>query len=303
MVLKLSPVHSLGSRTTFLNTRRSSDTVAILYRQRRETRAYGWWWWGSSAPSASTPPASIPTPDSPLEAPPPTQSPPTIDPTSATTDSSTSIPLLSDSQLTGSSDIAASDILDVIANGDHIGDLASLGLARWTPTGLLQSLLEQVHVNVGLSWWATIIVCSIGIRLLVTPILLKAQVNNLRLNVIRPEMEKHFAQLKKAKEAGDMQTAQKASIRAQKLLKDHDCHPLKGLIAPVVQVPLAIAFFTAIRGMCKLPLESMTTGGGLWFIDLTTYDPYFILPVASSASILILIKVRHPTFFPRSVVY
>jgi YidC/Oxa1 family membrane protein insertase len=217
---------------------------------------------------------------------------PTIEATSATTDSSASVPLSSDAGLIDLSNAAQSDILDVIPNGDHIGDLASLGLARWTPTGLLQNLLEMMHVHLGLSWLAAIVICSIGLRLLVAPLIIKAQVNNLRLSAIRPEMEKHIEQLKTAKEAGDMQTAQKASIRAQKLLKDHDCHPLKGLIAPGVQIPLAIIFFTAINGMCKLPVESMTSGGALWFTDLTVADPTYVLPIVNVANAWMLIHVR-----------
>ncbi|KAF9512845.1 hypothetical protein BS47DRAFT_1344957 [Hydnum rufescens UP504] len=283
----LSSSLSLGSRTTLLNTRRTSDAVTHLYRRRRETRAY--WWWGSSTPSANIPPLSTPT--STPEMPPLVQSipEPTVESAGTLANSTASIPLPPGEELTASSDTIQSVALDMIANGDHLGDLASLGLARWTPTGLLQSLFEQIHVHAGLSWWAVIVVCALSARLLVLPILLRAQVNTLRLTAIRPQLEMHTKQLKAAKDAGDMQTAQKASIRAQKLLKDNDCHPLKSLVGPAVQLPLAISFFTAIRGMCSIPVESMTSGGALWFPDLTIADPYYILPVASSAAMWIMI--------------
>lgn len=36
--------------------------------------------------------------------------------------------------------------------------LAELGLAGFTPVGLIQNLLEFIHVDVGLPWWGAIVV-------------------------------------------------------------------------------------------------------------------------------------------------
>ena len=36
--------------------------------------------------------------------------------------------------------------------------------------------------------------------------------------------------------------------------------------------------------MANLPLESMTVGGAFWFFDLTVKDPFFLLPLATSAT-------------------
>ena len=43
--------------------------------------------------------------------------------------------------------------------------------------------------------------------------------------------------------------------------------------------------------MANLPVESMKVGGLLWFPDLTIADPYFILPILCSASMLLTIEV------------
>ena len=56
-------------------------------------------------------------------------------------------------------------------------------------------------------------------------------------------------------------------------------------------MPFMMATFFGIRTMAKLPVESLTTGGCLWFSDLTIPDPYFILPVVASATILTMIHV------------
>lgn len=36
--------------------------------------------------------------------------------------------------------------------------LTELGLASFTPVGLIQNLLEFIHVDVGLPWWGAIVV-------------------------------------------------------------------------------------------------------------------------------------------------
>ena len=61
------------------------------------------------------------------------------------------------------------------------------------------------------------------------------------------------------------------------------------MLFPMIQLPFVISTFIAIRKMCKLPVESMETGGALWFTDLTIADPYFILPTIASASILAIV--------------
>ncbi len=43
--------------------------------------------------------------------------------------------------------------------------------------------------------------------------------------------------------------------------------------------------------MATAPVESMTTGGTLWFTDLTLADPYYILPFAACISFMVTIEV------------
>ena len=52
-----------------------------------------------------------------------------------------------------------------------------------------------------------------------------------------------------------------------------------------------ISVFSGIRAMTSLPVQSMTTGGALWFTDLTVADPYFILPAICAVSIWAVTKV------------
>ena len=66
-------------------------------------------------------------------------------------------------------------------------------------------------------------------------------------------------------------------------------------------MPFMLSTFFAIRGMAKLPVESFQTGGALWFTDLTIADPFFLLPVLASASIITIIHVN--TIFMKYFVF
>lgn len=50
---------------------------------------------------------------------------------------------------------SAAEVLQVAATEQS---LAELGLAGYTPVGLIQNLLEFMHVDIGLPWWGAIVV-------------------------------------------------------------------------------------------------------------------------------------------------
>lgn len=47
---------------------------------------------------------------------------------------------------------------EVLQVGATEQSLAELGLAGYTPVGLIQNLLEHMHVDLGLPWWGAIVV-------------------------------------------------------------------------------------------------------------------------------------------------
>jgi YidC/Oxa1 family membrane protein insertase len=61
---------------------------------------------------------------------------------------------------------------------------------------------------------------------------------------------------------------------------------------PDAQVPIFLSVFTGIRGMTNLPVPSMTDGGFAWVSNLTVPDPFFILPVLTSATMLAALEVN-----------
>ena len=116
------------------------------------------------------------------------------------------------------------------------GDLVSMGLGGYTPVGILQTTLDWLHVSTGLPWWASIITCTFILRLSLFPVTVKLQRNAARMNNIRPEMDRIMAKIKEYQQAGNAIMGAQESSRLMALYKEHNCNPLKMLIAPFLQV-------------------------------------------------------------------
>ena len=187
----------------------------------------------------------------------------------------------------------AASLPDVAANLTDLapqGDLASLELGGYTPIGLLQTTLDFVH-QCGVPWWAAIAGLTVLLRLTMFPLVVKLQANAVRMNNIRPQLDKLTARMKQHKQAGNDLLAAQVLAEMQQLYIKNKCHPIKMMGMPLLQVPVFISFFLALRRMAAVPLESMKEGGMLWFQDLTVPDPFYILPLLGCASFMIIMEV------------
>lgn len=56
-------------------------------------------------------------------------------------------------------EVASGETADVVQAAAE-QSFAELGLGSYTPVGLIQNLLEFMHVNLGLPWWGAIAACK-----------------------------------------------------------------------------------------------------------------------------------------------
>lgn len=56
-------------------------------------------------------------------------------------------------------------------------------------------------------------------------------------------------------------------------------------------MPVFVSVFMGLRGMTNVPIDSLRTGGMLWFTDLTISDQYFLLPIITSATLYLTVEV------------
>ena len=70
-----------------------------------------------------------------------------------------------------------------------------------------------------------------------------------------------------------------------KLYQERQVNPFGSCFPLLVQMPIFIGMFYVIRGFGDTH-PSFTSGGILWFQDLSAYDPFYILPVLSALTML-----------------
>ena len=171
-------------------------------------------------------------------------------------------------------------------------EIANLGLGGYTPVGLVQNGLEFLHAHLHLPWWLAIVSATVVLRFTLLPLVVKLQINAAKLNNIQPEMREIAQTMKQYREAGNSVMEAQEGAKLFNLYQKHGVNPLKMFAMPMIQFPIFITFFMALRRMAQAPVLSMKEGGMFWFTDLTMADPTYILPLMACSSFLINIEVR-----------
>lgn len=174
---------------------------------------------------------------------------------------------------------------------DSGSNFVSLGLGGWSPVGIIQNCFEYLHFDLGIEWWTAIMIGTICVRTIIFPLVLISQRNSAKLNNNMPQMQHLQQKMTEARQTGNAIESARYSQEMMTFMKDKGVNPLKNMIVPFAQAPLFISFFIGLRQMANAPVESMKTGGLFWFTDLTIPDPYMLLPIITSCTMLATIEV------------
>ncbi|ESQ39291.1 hypothetical protein EUTSA_v10001727mg [Eutrema salsugineum] len=155
------------------------------------------------------------------------------------------------------------------------------------PVAALQHLIDGVHSFTGLNWWASIALTTVIIRGVTVPILLNQLKATYKLNALRPQLEELRQEM--STKASDPEAMAEGQRRMQLLFKQHGVTPFTPLKGLIIQGPIFISFFFAIRNMAE-KVPSFKTGGTLWFTDLTSADTTYILPLLTAVTFLIMVE-------------
>ncbi|XP_064466501.1 mitochondrial inner membrane protein OXA1L-like [Ornithodoros turicata] len=178
-----------------------------------------------------------------------------------------------------------------LLSNDTAQSLEDLGLGGWSPSGLLQHCLNFLNSDFGIPWWGTIVIGTVVVKTLMFPLVVKAQKNAAHMNNHLPQMQILQMKMSEARKSGNQLETARAAHELMLFMKEKDVNPVKNMIIPFLQAPVFISFFFALRGMANLPMESLKTGGMFWFVDLTVPDPFYILPLLTSATLFFTIEL------------
>jgi YidC/Oxa1 family membrane protein insertase len=156
-------------------------------------------------------------------------------------------------------------------------------------TNLLASGLEFFYAH-GAPWWLSIAILTVIVRSLLFPLTVR-QVKSMRaMQDLKPEMDKIRAKYK--------DNRQKQQEEIMKLYQDRKVNPFGSCFPLLVQMPIFITMFYVIRNFGSTH-PSFTSGGILWFQDLSAHDPYYVLPVLSALTMLAASEITAKSVDPQ----
>ena len=126
------------------------------------------------------------------------------------------------------------------------------------------------------NWGVAIILLTLTIKLVTFPLQHRSMKSMQEMQRIQPQLE-----AMKKKFAGD---TQKQNQEQMKLFKEHGVNPMGSCLPMVIQMPVWFALYTTLGVSVELYHSVFIAG---WLNDLTSRDPYYILPVAMGITMVI----------------
>jgi YidC/Oxa1 family membrane protein insertase len=146
---------------------------------------------------------------------------------------------------------------------------------------VLRFINEYTH-NYGL----TIILLTMGIKLLFVPLQYKSYKSMKQMQMIQPKVQ---GLQEKYKDDRD-----KLNKELIKLYRDYKVNPVGGCLPMILQMPVFVALFNILY--MTIDLRQAPFVG--WITDLSVQDPYYVLPIVMGATMVIQQKITPTTMDP-----
>jgi len=145
----------------------------------------------------------------------------------------------------------------------------------------LSWFITKVADFFGGSYGISIIVCTILVRLVILPLMIKQLQNSRAMQALQPELMK----LREKYSSKDAETQKKLQQETMLLFQKYNVNPLAGCSPILIQMPILIAFYHAIYRTPEIREHTF-----LWF-SLGHPDKYFILPLIAAVTTFIQQKL------------
>eukprot|EP00898_Chlorokybus_atmophyticus_P001449 jgi/Chlat1/2304/Chrsp17S02799 len=176
------------------------------------------------------------------------------------------------------------------AASPHVNEVSAIADQSWLPVVALQQLIEAFHVYAHLPWWGAIAATTVALRALMLPLVIRQMKVTARLSLMRPQMEKLKEELDAGLARKDPQALANYQTQLKALFAKHQVSPFKMFGTMIIQAPLFICFFLAIRRMAE-GIPSFAEGGPWFLSNLAQADPTYVMPVLTGMSLLLTVEL------------
>ncbi|SCY16154.1 protein translocase subunit yidC [Nonlabens sp. Hel1_33_55] len=157
------------------------------------------------------------------------------------------------------------DILDGYdRNLDEVVDLG-WGIFGWINEFAIRPLFTFLTVKLGIAFGIAIILLTICVRLVLSPVLYKSYLTQAKMKVLRPELNRIAEKYK--------DNAMKKQQETMKVQSEAGASPLSGCLPALLQMPVFFALFKFFPTAFDLRQKSF-----LWADDLSSYDTIYKFP-------------------------
>jgi YidC/Oxa1 family membrane protein insertase len=175
---------------------------------------------------------------------------------------------------------------------DHAGQLRELGLDYgWGMTTTIEKLIETIYLQSGWGWAGSIMATTLAVRFGMFFLQALSSDKMAAMAAMKPVTQPIQEKLDAAIARGDNQQVQLLRMQQAQVMKPFigGSVAMFGLMG--VQMWVGISAFRLLRAMGDLPVPGMSKDGFLWFGDLSMHDPYYLLPITTSAIMYTIFKV------------
>ncbi len=142
-------------------------------------------------------------------------------------------------------------------------------------------LLKWINMFVG-NWGWSIVIFTILVRIILFPLNSAGLKSAQKMKELQPKVK--AIQEKYKKYGNDMTMKAKMNQELQELYKREGVNPLGGCLPMLVQIPIFFAIYSLLLNIIDLRMAPWI----LWIKDLSSYDPYFVLPIAMGITQLVV---------------
>lgn len=175
-------------------------------------------------------------------------------------------------------------------NYDRLATLP-YGLERSVKLGMFAFLakpllvaLHWIHDNVVANYGWAIILLTIVIKILLLPLTHTNMKSMKRMQELNPKVqsirEKYRSKLKDKQGRPNLEVQRKMNDEVMAVYKEAGVNPVGGCLPMLLQMPILFAFFNLLTAAVELRNAPWM----LWILDLSSKDPYYVLPIVMGAT-------------------
>lgn len=140
-------------------------------------------------------------------------------------------------------------------------------------------LLDRVHRGVG-NWGFTIIIVTLLLKLLFYPLSEASGRSMAKMKALAPRLTSLRETYKDDRE--------KLNRGMMELYQREKVNPLAGCLPMVIQIPVFLAFYWVLRDSVEIRQAPFI----FWINDLSSRDPFFVLPAVMAAAMFVQYKLN-----------